>query len=743
MKIKNLFIIIFFLLIINITAYELNIIKNTTSEILLEFSLNNYEIREFKKNEKIYSKIVLRNSNYNFRNKEPLVPFITENIIIPEVSNYSTQLSSLAIECKKIKPLPAAIKPFRLGDKVSIKDNKITDKYLPESIVEFSNTYILRDFKGLTIRINPFQFNSHTNQLKIIQKFNLRIDFSRPSNINFPSLISKPFFEIYKNRFINFRNYLKRYPPIIDSGNMIIISDSEFADSMQELSIWKNRKGIPTQIYEYPEATGSGETALKNFIQSQYDENDITFILLVGDDEQIPAATGYSGWANGNEADPVYALLEGDDEYPDALIGRFSVEDETQIQTVVNKNLSYEMEAEIESDWFNKATGIASNEAFPPFPVDWYLMAGLRDTLLAYNYTHVDQFYDPGVTPLSIADAVDEGRSWINYLGHGGITGWNTGYFNVNQVEQLNNDFKLPVVISVACNVGNFAEQTCFAETWQRHGSPEIARGSIAFLGASVGQNVAAWVGQEEIINRLVQDDFSTVGGVAFNGMMQAIDVYPGIGVGTGSECVQSWHLFGDPSLSYYTDTPTEMVVQHSDLTPDIENLEVEVFAEQQPVLNALAALNYNGILIGSNYTDANGFAQINLDSYYPDGSTIELIVTAFNKLPYFEEISSTTAMNELVENNDKASLSIYPNPFNANTRISFSILQREHVIISIFNSKGQKIKILSDRIYQPGEHYVVWDGTDINNKQVSSGFYFYKFTSKNYNSIKKCLLLK
>jgi len=92
-----------------------------------------------------------------------------------------------------------------------------------------------------------------------------------------------------------------------------------------------------------------------------------------------------------------------------------------------------------------------------------------------------------------------------------------------------------------------------------------------------------------------------------------------------------------------------------------------------------------------------------------------------------------------------KPSLSNYPNPFNPETTISFSVTQNsDFVILEVYNIKGQKVKQLVSSQLSAGQHSVVWDGTDTNNKPVSSGIYMYqlKIDGKSIAS-KKCLLLK
>jgi len=91
--------------------------------------------------------------------------------------------------------------------------------------------------------------------------------------------------------------------------------------------------------------------------------------------------------------------------------------------------------------------------------------------------------------------------------------------------------------------------------------------------------------------------------------------------------------------------------------------------------------------------------------------------------------------------------LTNFPNPFNPSTTISFSLITEhtENVEIIIYNIKGQKVKSLP--INQSANllvNQVLWDGTNSNNKSVSSGIYFYKLmVDKKTVASKKCLLLK
>jgi hypothetical protein len=84
-----------------------------------------------------------------------------------------------------------------------------------------------------------------------------------------------------------------------------------------------------------------------------------------------------------------------------------------------------------------------------------------------------------------------------------------------------------------------------------------------------------------------------------------------------------------------------------------------------------------------------------------------------------------------------------YPNPFNPDTNISFSIKEEGFVSLKIYNTRGQLVKNLISENLQEGIHFTSWNGKDNNNRSVASGIYFYKMDSKGYSSVKKMILMK
>ncbi len=89
-----------------------------------------------------------------------------------------------------------------------------------------------------------------------------------------------------------------------------------------------------------------------------------------------------------------------------------------------------------------------------------------------------------------------------------------------------------------------------------------------------------------------------------------------------------------------------------------------------------------------------------------------------------------------------------FPNPFNPSTTIQFTAEHTENTEnteLSIYNIKGQKVKtfLINSYTHTP-INSIIWDGTDDNNKPVSSGIYLYKLKVNDKTmSARKCILLK
>ncbi len=115
-----------------------------------------------------------------------------------------------------------------------------------------------------------------------------------------------------------------------------------------------------------------------------------------------------------------------------------------------------------------------------------------------------------------------------------------------------------------------------------------------------------------------------------------------------------------------------------------------------------------------------------------------------FGKIDVYNAVHNLASENNVMETTSEIMhVSNFPNPFNPVTKIAFTLSKDMDVTVEIYNIKGQLIKKLLKKHLQCGNHTIVWNGKDENNKTISSGVYFYKIITSNNSIIKKMLLLK
>lgn len=84
------------------------------------------------------------------------------------------------------------------------------------------------------------------------------------------------------------------------------------------------------------------------------------------------------------------------------------------------------------------------------------------------------------------------------------------------------------------------------------------------------------------------------------------------------------------------------------------------------------------------------------------------------------------------------------PNPFNAQTKIQFSMPAAGHVKLIVYNVLGQEVVTLLDGKLDANKHEVVWDGLNGQGSIVASGTYFYRLNIGDaYEETRQMTLLK
>lgn len=117
----------------------------------------------------------------------------------------------------------------------------------------------------------------------------------------------------------------------------------------------------------------------------------------------------------------------------------------------------------------------------------------------------------------------------------------------------------------------------------------------------------------------------------------------------------------------------------------------------------------------------------------------------SWNPLPHkFNQIPDVSLRPDFDGNGKNSVAAPYPNPFNPNTTISFSVRERANVSLAVYDINGKVVKTFYNNVSMPpGEYTENWDGRNDAGIEVVSGVYFLRFSAGSYSGIQKMILLR
>ena len=98
----------------------------------------------------------------------------------------------------------------------------------------------------------------------------------------------------------------------------------------------------------------------------------------------------------------------------------------------------------------------------------------------------------------------------------------------------------------------------------------------------------------------------------------------------------------------------------------------------------------------------------------------------------------SALSIDEVTIPNNYSIYSIYPNPFNPVTKITYGLREYSNVKIAIFDLSGKRVATLINKFQSSGYHSIDWNADN-----HASGIYFIKMITDEYINTKKIILFK
>jgi hypothetical protein len=358
---------------------------------------------------------------------------------------------------------------------------------------------------------------------------------------------------------------IKGFEPLaVRQAHYLILTPQATRPALEEFAQWKRKKGLHVNFAIVREMLGgegdvdADRDAIDAYIENYYAQHaeEGVFVLLVGDVDILPS--GHNTATTGPDyldadSDHVYEAL-GDSilPAPGLSVGRLSCNRGTELQTQLNKILTYERSPAV-GDWPQRATLCANKQDYP-----------LKYTAAVLGIWDYDYFVDPptfnlllagspdpdfiGTTP-RLVEEINDGRGWILYRGHGGSESWGNGWdaggdeFDPDDVMLLNNSVT-PIVASIACQTGRIKYDDCLGERLMAH-----PQGAVAFYGATLNTHTEENHVRAKALFRAVYEFGEQHLGRALN-LVDELSEQPGWGVFDWWDNVYSYLLLGDPEMT-------------------------------------------------------------------------------------------------------------------------------------------------------------------------------------------------
>jgi predicted outer membrane repeat protein len=623
--------------------------------IVLEMTLDGFYKTAETINDTTYYHISLPGEPVSMEAGAPELPFVPRSLVIPDDERMTVTVDSACYVDLATMPIAPSKGPLPMGvdpDSVPYAFGvAYTDSsFYPAVPDTLGRPYILRDFRGQVVHLNPFQAYPIDSSLRVYTYLRICVAPSGPDTDNViqrnapPDTLDAQFHLLYSTHFMNYTRMCDRgyRPHIGQQGLLLIVSDSDpdFTDdeAVDDFLRWKRQRGIRAEVvplHDIPH-TGADPTCddIKTYIRNMCSGCDgFGSVLLIGDAAQV-TSLGLDWYPEPSPHDPWYSTVIGSDSYPDILVGRFSAHTAGQVATQVRRTLEYERwTSETESEWLGYAFGLATNcllETPDGVPNTAWMSARLDELRENLGYTCAELF-NPDCTPdyggvSYLTEHLNNGLGVMLASNHGCVEGWDENFpgpppgFKLSAVHGLRNARRLPLIHAQSCDLGNFLADECFAEALMWGVDPDgEPTGAIGTYMASAGiSRVGPQWAQEETVRRLASDDEVFMGAALFGGAAYMLDRMSEHGW-SGNVNFLMWNVFGDPTLSLRRRVPYRMTAEHRGyLRPSDTEYEVVVRKALggEPVGRAWCALygeENGGTLYGVGYTDDAGWTSVHL----------------------------------------------------------------------------------------------------------------------------------
>ncbi len=482
-------------------------VKSDMRGLKASFSFSTIDAQDYLSERGTFSWLTLPNTVIGGNEGDPQIPVVNELIAVPfganphiEITSYSTmdyRLDEYGIST--LVPRQPSLRKDKRPEEVPFVMNEAAYQSTrgfrnePKAVVNVMGT--MRGVQLGKMTIEPVSYDPVNNTLRVFNDIEVEVHFDGADRQATEDMLVKtysPYFDIVYKQLFNgnmIRTAYEGFPDLYTTPvKMLVVTTTKYSDSepFQTWLNWKKQKGIDVDVQTVTSSTNGA--SIRSLIQSRYNTNHPTFLVIVGDENDVTNYETYNisgNYFNPYVSDNPYASIDNDI-YHDLYMSRMAVSNTTELGDLVHKILTYEKYTMSDPSYLDNALLIAGYDSngwdeAAGRPTIQYALNSYFNTEHGFSnvYGYVTSNYN------GCYDYLNSGVGFVNYTAHGSIQAWSSPSFTNTNANALTNNDKYFLAVGNCClaaNWGNATYTPCLGETLIR----ATEKGAFGYIGSVV-----------------------------------------------------------------------------------------------------------------------------------------------------------------------------------------------------------------------------------------------------------------
>lgn len=767
------------------------VMEDSYSKLSISFNTPDVVIGETSLGDNKYSTLNLEGYIFDGTVGTPALPVLSNMIVVPFCSDIKVTVTNAVYDTLQstananwIPVQPSRSKSDHSPFQVSYNEDVYsTNAFVSLPLAQVEEIGIARDRRLARLAFSPVSVNPVTGQYIVCRKAEVTVSY-----VDADSVATEEYFQRYYTPAFSFGQTLNT---LVDTKavrtdapvRMVVVCPTSFNSSAVNNFIkWKRRQGYIVTRINYGQGDFTSNTAVANYLKSLYsnataDEPAPTYLMLIGDHNQIPAFNGTVNTSDyAHVSDLYFVTWTSGDVIPDCYQGRISATTQSAVATILNKILMYEQYTFPDDSYLAKSilvSGVDDDDydqtsIYCDPNLDYaarYYLNNANGYNTVYYYKNNTNFIPSEVDTVNtvhifssqassatsaLKSLYSAGAGFVNYSGHGFVDSWYKPEFTVGNVGNLNNNNKPMFVVANCCLTNFFNEATCFGEAMLRRANNA---GAAAYIG---GTNSTYWkedfywsVGLRNNISNTMNTNYNssrlgvydrlfhthgeafgdyaiTAGAMPFFGCMtvqNASSSYlSGDAATTKKYYWEIYELMGDPSMMPWLGQAQELD-NFTVVTNTTGESSCNVVVNTVPRAYVALRDTVNNVFIGAAFTGNNGSATFSVDDCESLSGAL-ISVTAQGYKPFFYADSHLDITKAQTAG---SAVSLFPNPATSQCTVSADAMQS----VRLLDSRGSLVGV-----YAPAN-----GSCTIDLQNLPSGIYFVQVQTPGNLTAKKLVV--